>query len=235
MYKIMIIEDDNSLCTIMQEILEKYDYQVYVPKDLRNLEEQFKENNPDLVLLDINLPYYDGFHICRAFRRESRVPIIFISARNGEMDQVMGIEIGADEYITKPFSLEILLSKIKSVLRRVYGEYSKNGEARVVVNSFYIDEKNFKMHYKGQAVELTKTEFKLIKKLFGERDSMIIREDLLEEMWDENFIANDNALTVNITRIKGKLLDIGINGVIKTKRGVGYYFDTVVLKGDCNA
>ncbi len=234
MYKIMLIEDDMTLTTLIKETLEKYDYQVCIPKELRNIEEQFKQAKPDLVLLDINLPYYDGFYICRAIRHESSVPIIFISARNGEMDQIMGIEIGADDYIIKPFSIEILMVKVKSVLRRAYGDYVGSGEGKTVINSFYIDEKSFKMHYKTQSVELTKTELKLVKKLFDNRDKVIAREELLEEMWDESFIAGDNALTVNITRIKGKLSSLGIIDIIKTKRGAGYYFDTEVLKGACN-
>jgi len=230
----MIIEDDSSLCSLLKESLEKYDYEVYIPKDLRKLEKQFKDINPDLVLLDINLPYYDGFYICKSFRRESSVPIIFISARNGEMDQIMGMEIGADDYIVKPFSLELAMAKIKSTLRRAYGEYSESGETKTIINSFYIDEKSFKIYYKKQSEELTKTEFKLINKLFHCRDKVVSREELLEEMWDESFIANDNALTVNITRIKNKLSALGINNIIKTKRGAGYYFDTGILKGDCD-
>ena len=110
MYKIMIIEDDCSLANLIKESLEKYNYQVCIPKSLRNLEEEFKELKPDLVLLDINLPYYDGFYLCRTFRRESTVPVIFISARSSDMDQVMAMELGGDDYLVKPFSLEILIA-----------------------------------------------------------------------------------------------------------------------------
>ncbi|RSK26101.1 DNA-binding response regulator [Bacillus sp. HMF5848] len=229
MYRIMIIEDDSFLCDLLKESLEKYDYEVYIPNNFRDIVKEFREVNPDLVLLDINIPYYDGFYICKTIRRESRVPIIFISARNGEMDQIMGMELGADDYIVKPFSLEIVLTKIKSTIRRVYGEYAQ--ETNVKIHSFYIDEKSFKMYYKEQGQELTKTELKLMKKLFDSRDSVVSREDLLEEMWDESFIAGDNALTVNITRLKGKLALIGIHDAIKTKRGAGYYFDTAALTG----
>jgi len=231
----MIIEDDNSLCTLLKESLEKYDYEVYIPQNMKDVIEEFKEVKPELVLLDVNIPYYDGFYICRTLRRESNVPILFISARNGEMDQIMGIEMGADDYIIKPFSLEIVLAKIRSTIRRTYGEYWSGREDKVIINTFYIDENSFKMYYKGQSQELTKTELKLMKKLFDSRDKVVSREDLLEEMWDESFIAGDNALTVNITRVKGKLASFGINDAVKTKRGAGYYFDTMVLIGDQNA
>ena len=110
MYKIMIIEDDCRLANLIKESLEKYNYQVCIPKSLRNLEEEFKELKPDLVLLDINLPYYDGFYLCRTFKRESTVPVIFISARSSDMDQVMAMELGGDDYLVKPFSLEILIA-----------------------------------------------------------------------------------------------------------------------------
>lgn len=183
MYKIMIIEDDCSLANLIKESLEKYNYQVCIPKSLRNLEEEFKELKPDLVLLDINLPYYDGFYLCRTFRRESTVPVIFISARSSDMDQVMAMELGGDDYLVKPFSLEILIAKVKAALRRVYGEYSTANIAKTEVNSFYIDEEKFRIYYKGQSEELSKTEFKLMRILFYNRDKVVDRVELLEEMW----------------------------------------------------
>lgn len=183
MYKIMIIEDDCSLANLIKESLEKYNYQVCIPKSLRNLEEEFKELKPDLVLLDINLPYYDGFYLCRTFRRESTVPVIFISARSSDMDQVMAMELGGDDYLVKPFSLEILIAKVKAALRRVYGEYSTANIAKTEVNSFYIDEEKFRIYYKGQSEELSKTEFKLMRILFYNRDKVVDRVGLLEEMW----------------------------------------------------
>lgn len=230
MHKILLIEDDTVLSNLIKDTLEKYDYQVHVPEQLRHIEEHFKHIKPELVLLDINLPYYDGFYICRAIRRVSSVPIIFISARSGEMDQILGIELGADDYIIKPFSIELLMAKVKSALRRAYGDLAGSSDSKTVIGSFHVDEKSFKLHYKAESVELTKTEFKLIKKLFDDRDKVVSREELLEEMWDESFIAGDNALTVNITRIKGKLSSLGINDAIKTKRGAGYCFDTKALK-----
>lgn len=229
MYKIMIIEDDNKLRTLIKEYLIKYDYQIIDICDFKNIEEQFFMLQPDLVLLDINLPYYDGFYLCRVFRRKSKIPIIIVSARSSEMEQVMGIELGADDYITKPFSNEVLLVKVKSALRRAYGEYAINEASSLQVKSLSLDENSFKIIYKTQNIELSKNEFKLIKKLIENKDKIVKREDLLEELWDDSSFVDDNTLTVNVTRIKNKFADLGIPEIIRTKRGAGYYFDSTAL------
>ena len=229
MYKIMIIEDDNKLRSLTKDYLEKYDYKVIEILDFKNIEDQFIEIQPDLVLLDINLPYYDGFYLCRVFRRKSKIPIIIISARSSEMEQVMGIELGADDYVTKPFSSEVLLVKVKSALRRTYGEYSKNETGSLKVKSLSLNENSFKIFYKADSIELSKNEFKLIKKLIENKDKIVKREDLLEELWDDSSFVDDNTLTVNVTRIKSKFNELGINDIIKTKRGAGYYFDSSAL------
>jgi len=200
---------------------------VVTADDFENLEEQFKKASPHLVILDINLPYFDGFYYCRSFRQVSRVPIIIISARNGASEQVMGIELGADDYITKPFDIEILHAKIKGVLRRCYGEYSDKGNIKVKGMELFED--SFKLSYLNKSVELTKNEMKLIKKLMENSDKVVSREELLETLWDEACFADDNSLTVNVTRIKAKLSELGIQGIIKTKRGVGYLLDSSVL------
>ena len=235
MYKLMIIEDDMKLSSIVKEYFEKYDYRVYELKEFKDIEKQFEEVNPDLILLDINLPYYDGFYLCRVIRKKSNVPIIIVSARNGDMEQVMGIELGADDYITKPFKLEILLSKVKAALRRSYGEYSAKGSNELGINKFNLDESSFKMSYKESSVELSKNEYKLVKKLIENKDKIVTREELLEVLWDDSSFVDDNSLTVNITRIKNKFLELGIEDVVKTKRGVGYFLNSASIEeGDCD-
>jgi len=235
MYKLMIIEDDMKLSSIVKEYFEKYDYKVFDIKEFKDIEKQFEEVNPDLILLDINLPYYDGFYLCRVIRKKSNVPIIIVSARNGDMEQVMGIELGADDYITKPFKLEILLSKVKAALRRSYGEYSAKGSNELRINKFNLDESSFKMSYKESSVELSKNEYKLVKKLTENKDKIVTREELLEVLWDDSSFVDDNSLTVNITRIKNKFLELGIEDVVKTKRGVGYFLNSSSLEeGDCD-
>jgi len=232
MYKLMIIEDDIKLSSIVREYLEKYGYVVYEVTDFKNIEEQFEKVNPDLVILDINLPYYDGFYLCRVIRKKSNSPIIIVSARNGEMEQVMGIELGADDYITKPFKLEILLSKVKAALRRSFGEYSFKGNNELRINKFTLDESSFKMCYKQNSVELSKNEYKLVKKFIENKDKIVTREELLEVIWDDSSFVDDNSLTVNVTRIKNKFMEIGIENVVKTKRGIGYLFNSAAIEGE---
>jgi len=232
MYNILIIEDDDKLQSLLKEYLEKYDYKISTINDFKDIEKQFDQINPDLVLLDINLPYFDGFYVCRVLRRKSSIPIIIISARTGEMEQIMGMELGADDYIVKPLNTEILLSKIKAALRRSYGEYSKKEISCLKINNFSLDENSFKILFNNNAVELSKNEFKLVKKLMESKDKIVTREELLEELWDDSTFVDDNTLTVNVTRIKSKFIELGLKEIIKTKRGAGYIFDSAILEAE---
>jgi len=161
-YKIFLVEDDEKLNEHIKEYLEMYSYEVYTVKDFKNTEKEFESINPDLVLLDINLPYADGFYLCRVFRKKSNVPIIITSARIEEVEQIMGIELGADDYITKPFSLKMLLTKISAALRRI-NEFS-NDKRNLNINGLELNESNFKISYKNREIELSKNEFALLKK-----------------------------------------------------------------------
>ncbi|MDT8716851.1 response regulator transcription factor [Clostridium sp. 19966] len=230
MGKIFVVEDDVKLRNLIKDSLERYGYAILAAEDFLSLEEEFKKELPELVLLDINLPYNDGFYYCRAFRRISKAPIIMISARNGDMEQVMSMELGADDYIIKPFNIDILIAKVKSVFRRVYGEYSNAEEKDLEVLGMRLKEKSFKIEYKGMQLELSKNEFKLVKKFLEKKDMVVSREELLSELWDEFNFVDDNTLTVNVTRIKNRLSELGIRGAIKTKRGIGYIFDTSALE-----
>jgi len=230
LYKIYLVENDMSLRDHIKEYLEKFDYQVYIVKDYKRIDEEFDVINPDLVLLDIHLPYYDGFYYCRAIRRKSKVPIMFVSATTEDIQQIMAIELGGDDYITKPFSLQLLLSKINAFLRRVYGEYGDGGQSdEVTVKGLTLDERSFKMVYGGQVFELSKNEFKLLKMLMEHVDQVVSREDLLTILWDEDAFVDDNTLTVNVTRVKNRLKEAGLLKVIKNKRGVGYVFESSAL------
>lgn len=230
MYKIMLIEDDMQLSKLIQEYLERYGYDVFQPDNFLEIEEEFKRIKPDLVLLDINLPYYDGFNLSRNFRRYSNVPIIIISARNQEVDQIMAIELGADDYITKPFTFELLQSKIKATIRRVYGEYSTSDTLNTCVGEICIDAKTLTLTYQGKKIELSKNEYRLLKKLMDNHGNFVSREELIEEVWDSITFVDDNTLTVNISRIKHILSDLGLTDIIKSKRGVGYmlYYPTTM-------
>lgn len=231
MYKLMIIEDDAKLQKLLKDYLERYEYCVTAINDFKDIDGQFEAIKPDLVLLDINLPYLDGYYVCRAIRRKSHTPIIIISARSGDMEQILGMECGADDYIIKPLNTEILLSKIKALLRRTNGEYSTKAVDNSCINGFQLDEGSFKLYWKDQISELSKNEFKLIRKFLENKDRIISREELLQELWDDSAFVDDNTLTVNVTRIRSILADMGLNDIIRTKRGSGYLFDSSILMG----
>ncbi|WML32955.1 response regulator transcription factor [Clostridium sp. OS1-26] len=224
MYKILIIEDDVKLTKLIKEYLEKYGYDVAAIENFINVEDDIKSLKPNLILLDINLPYYDGFQLCKTFRRSSTIPVIIISSRNGNNEQIRGLELGADDYIVKPFDFDFLLAKIQAVLRRVYGEYSTETSLIESLGGIKLNKDTFKMLYNNIEIELSKNEFKLLSKLVKNEDKIITREELLEELWDDTVFVDDNTLTVNIVRIRNKLKELGINEAIKTKRSIGYMF-----------
>jgi DNA-binding response OmpR family regulator len=222
MYKIMLIEDDQQLCELIKENLERYGYEVLIPNQFSEVVEEFSQIQPDLVLLDINLPYYDGYYLCRSFRKQSNVPILMMSARSQEMDQIMAIELGADDYITKPFTFDMLQSKVKATIRRVYGEYAGKETSAHCVGLLCLDAKTLSLTFEGKKVELSKNEYKLMKKLMDHHGAFVSREELIEEVWDSVSFVDDNTLTVNITRIRNLLSLLGLDDVVKSKRGVGY-------------
>lgn len=225
MYNILLIEDDHKIAEILEGHLTRYGYASYRIKDFRNIKEEFSHTNPHLILLDINLPYFDGFYWCRQIRMISKVPIIFVSARTGDMDQVMAIENGGDDYITKPFHLDVVMAKIKSALRRAYGEYAAQQELEYYeVNGLYLFPSQHIIQWKDKKVELTKNEYNLIECLVKKANQNVTREELLEALWDEVAFVDDNTLTVNVKRVRKKLEDIGIMNAIVTKRGYGYSF-----------
>lgn len=224
MFKVMVIEDDTQLSALIHDNLERYGYAVYQPENFVNIVDEFLKIKPDLILLDINLPYYDGYFLCRRIRKHSNVPILMISARSQELDQVMAIELGADDYLTKPFTFEMLQSKVKATIRRVYGEYAQKETHLTNVGPLLLDANTLTLTYNDKKVDLSKNEFKLLKKLMEYQGTFVSREELIEEVWDAVNFVDDNTLTVNISRIKQLLRELGLNHAIKSKRGVGYMF-----------
>ncbi len=221
MDKILLIEDDLKLQRYIKDYLEAYDFEVELVTDFGEVMEQVEESKPDLILLDINLPTFDGFYYLRIIRKKSHTPIIILSARSDEGEQIRGMEYGADDYVTKPFRIGILLAKINAVLRRVHHQAEEShsaGDLKLLHDSM-------KLQYKEQVVELSKNEFRLIHLFMKNVGVIVTREELLEALWDEQMFVDDNTLTVNITRIKKKLSQYGLHNVITTKRGVGYVFD----------
>lgn len=223
MYKVLIIEDDEKLRNLIKDGLVRYNYDVSIVNDYSNIKGEFIKAEPHLVLMDINLPNYDGFFWCREIRSVSKVPIMFISGRFSDMDQVMAIENGGDDYIVKPFSFDLLMTKIKGVMRRVYGEYAEIFSRDVLeVDGLYLFPRQNIIQWNHQKVELSKKEFALIYILLKNLDNIVSREELLEELWDDKDFVDDNTLSVNIARLRKRLEDIGIYESIQTKRGQGY-------------
>jgi len=220
-YRLLLIEDDMKIAEAVREFLARYGFTVTIVTEFTNALEQVWANDPHLILLDVTLPYQDGFHLCRAIRRRSRVPILFLSARAGEMEQIFGMESGADDYITKPFSLEVLLAKVRAALRRAYGELSPQA-ARVLAGPLELDLGAAELRHGGQRQALSRTELLLLQRLMATPGRIVSREDCLEAVWDDAAFVDDNTLSVNVTRLRSKLAAVGLEGVLETKRGLGY-------------
>lgn len=221
MFKIMIIEDDLKLKSKVADSLTKWGYEVYPINDLENIIDEFKSFDPHLVLLDINLPYYDGFHWCNEIRKFSKTPIIFISSRDSNMDIIMGVNLGADDYIQKPFSIDILIAKVNALLRRTYN-FTDTESNKIVHNGATLDLSTATLEYKGGTIELTKNEVKILHELMKSKGKIVSRDKLMKKLWDSEWFVDDNTLTVNVNRIRSKLKGIGLEEFIETKRGLGY-------------
>src|SRR5699024_7557385 len=209
--KILIVENEPKLATYLKKEIEKYGYITSTVEDFDRVLEVFEQFSPQLVLLDINLPSYDGFYWCRQIRLLSTCPVIFISARTGEMDQVMALENGGDDFITKPFHPEIVMAKIRSQLRWAYGEYSAFNQVRIVEKEgLKIFPERLDVSFNDHVVPVTKREADIIETLIERYPRVAGREDLLEKLWDTQSFIDENTLNVNITRVRKKLQEIGI-------------------------
>lgn len=223
MQKVFIVEDDPQLATHLAKDVEKYGYSTRIVKDFDRVIEEFEEFSPELVLLDINLPSFDGFYWCRQIRLTSTCPIIFISARVGEMDQVMAIENGGDDFITKPFHPEVVLAKIRSQIRRAYGEYAAKQQERIIeLDGVKLYKERLELTYGEEVITVSKNEAEIISMLLERHPRVAGREALLEEIWDDQTFVDENTLNVNVTRVRKKFQEVGIHDAIETVRGVGY-------------
>lgn len=219
----MIVEDDPKIAEHLCTYIEKYGYKAIVVTNFEQIMSEFHTNLPDIVLLDINLPSFDGYYWCRQIRQESTCPVIFISARTGEMDQVMALENGGDDFITKPFHSEVVMAKIRSQLRRAYGEYATKDIERVIEkDGLRLFPERLELTFKDQMVTLTKKETDIIESLMDRYPRVAGREDLLEKLWDDQNYVDDNTLNVNITRVRKKFQELGIDEAVETVRGAGY-------------
>lgn len=224
-HRIFIVEDDQKIASLLATYLRKYQYEVAIIQNFELLIEEFQAFDPHIVLLDINLPSYDGYYWCRQLRQITTCPILFISARSGEMDQVFALENGGDDFITKPFNYEIVLAKIRSYLRRTYGEYAVKQEERTIKQgqlTLYLE--RMELHLRDEIIPLQKKECVILELLMGQAPKVVTREQLLEELWDDQAFVDENTLNVNMTRVRKKLADYHIVSSIETVRGAGYRF-----------
>lgn len=223
--RILIIEDDTKIANMLADTLRKYQYEVAVVEDFDRIIEESAAFEPHLILLDINLPSYDGYYWCRQLRQHTTCPIIFISARSGDMDQVFALENGGDDFITKPFHYEIVLAKIRSHLRRTYGEYASKTEERTIkLGRLTLYLERMELHVKNEEIPLQKKECAILELLMGQAPKVVPRERLLEELWDDQMFVDENTLNVNMTRVRKKLAEYEVESSIETVRGAGYRF-----------
>lgn len=219
MQKILIVEDDEKLRQELEIFLNRNGYETVGLERFDHALEDILRLNADLVLLDINLPDTDGEYILKELRKVSDIPVIMITSRDNEMDELLSMHYGADHYVTKPFNTQILLAKIMAILKRTSSVLSQE---KINCGEFVLDLSKSRMEKDGKQVELTGNELKIIKCLIKNRGSIVSREDIMNDLWDSEAFIDDNTLTVNMTRIRKKLEELGLQDIIATKRGQGY-------------
>ena len=226
MQKILIVEDDEKIRHELETFLNNNGYKAEGLKTFENTIDDILKINPDLLLLDINLPNCDGQYICREIRKQSQMPIIIITSRDNELDELISINYGADDYITKPFNIQILLAKIASILKRVQN-IDENSE-KIDAKDFILNISKSTIEKDKKIIELTKNEYKILRFLVQNRDKIMSRDEIMKYLWDDESFIDDNTLTVNVTRLRNKLEEVGLKELLETKRGQGY----ILKKGE---
>ena len=220
MYRILIIEDDDTIAKNIAAHFNRWNYETKQIADFKNIMEEFLKFAPQLVLLDIGLPFYNGFYWCQEIRKISKVPILFLSSMNDNMNIVMAMNMGGDDFIAKPFDLQVLTAKLQAVLRRSYG--SKLTSHSIECGEVVLNLNDTSVAVCGEKIDLTKNEFLILKTLMEKQGKVVSREEIMERLWGNDEFVDDNTLTVNITRIRKKLEAAGVDDFITTKRGLGY-------------
>ena len=220
MKKVVIIEDDLDLALEMKRTLEHWQFDVRLTKAFIQIIETFLEYEPMIIILDINLPFFDGFYWCKKIRQISTVPIIFLSSRDSNLDLMMAIHHGGDDYLTKPVSSDILVTKINAIMRRTY-DYVSNSNL-VYLDNLVVDFEKGTLKHNNKTLELTKNEMRILTTLIKQKGKIVTREQLMINLWNDDEFISDNTLTVNVNRLRARLKEIGIDDFIQTKKGIGY-------------
>ena len=225
MYRILIIEDDDTIAKNIAAHFNRWNYETKQIVNFKNIMEEFLKFAPQLVLLDIGLPFYNGFYWCQEIRKISKVPILFLSSMNDNMNIVMAMNMGGDEFIEKPFDLNVLTAKVQALLRR---SYSFQGNGNVLeYEEMILNLNDASFSYKEKNVSLTKNEFRILQMLMENAGKIIARDDIIARLWESDEFIDDNTLTVNVARLRKKFENAGMDNWIKTKKGIGYYLKKV--------
>lgn len=220
MYRIYIIEDDSIIAGKIKEHMTNWGFEARCASDFRNIMGEFAEYDPHMVLLDISLPFFNGYHWCKEIRRVSKVPVIFLSSAADNMNIIMAMSMGGDDFIAKPFDMNVLVAKVQAVLRRTY---DFGGQTQVIEHrGALLNMSDASLVYNGEPVELTRNDYKILLTLMENRGSIVSRETLMEKLWETDCFVDENTLTVNIARLRKKLDSAGLTGFITTKKGIGY-------------
>lgn len=226
MYKILIIEDDAVISEQVSRYLARWGYETACAEDFENILPQFVSFAPQLVLLDIGLPFYNGYYWCSEIRKVSQVPVVFVSSASDNMNIVMAMNMGGDDFIVKPFDLEVLLAKVQAILRRTYA--FQNQSTVMEHRNVILNLADMSLLYQGTKLELSKNEFRILQLLYENAGRTVSRETIMKRLWDNECFVDDNTLTVNMNRLRRKLEEAGIQDFIATKKGVGYQLSDCV-------
>lgn len=221
MYKILIVEDDPTIREVLKRHLTKWGYLVQGVHDFQTVLEDVQTVQPHLVLLDISLPFFNGYHWCEQIRTFSQMPILFLSSASDDMNVVMAMNLGADDFIVKPFNLDVVTAKIQALLRRAYSFGAER--SMLTFGDLTLNLGETKLRYNAGELELTKNECKILQLLMEAKGSIVTRETIMKKLWDDESFIDDNTLTVNVARLRKKLSDLGLVDLISTKKGLGYF------------
>ena len=223
MYKILLVEDDFSLANAMKKQIESWGNETRCVTDFQNVLKEFMDYKPQLVLLDITLPFFNGYHWCSEIRKVSNVPVVFISSVADNMNIVMAINMGADDFIAKPFDQSVLIAKVSALLRRTY-DFGKNSSTLTAAGAV-LNMNNNTLSYNGTEIDLARNEYRILLTLMENKNKVVSREKLMEALWETDCYVDENTLTVNVGRLRKTLEGVGLKDLIKTKFGVGYILE----------
>jgi len=223
MYKIFLVEDDDAIASAVVKHIASWGWEPRRAKDLTKVTDEFSAFSPHLVLLDIGLPYRNGYHWCAEIRKLSRVPIVFLSSASDNMNIVMAMNMGGDDFIAKPFDLEVLSAKIQAILRRTYDFGS--APPLLGAGGAVLDTGDNTLRYGDRQLELTRNEYRILQVLLEQKGRTVSRDTLMRKLWETDSFVDENTLTVNMARLRRRLEGIGLTGLIRTKKGMGYFIE----------